>query len=216
MDFREFSEAYNNYLMHAGTNNGVNIGRLTELLKKYKKQSPPEKHSKIDQLSRIVIQQAQNGNLEQAREAAQDFNRIIPGSPSSMLFQAIINELTKPQPTYRMADSVPRPITGKRLSHSNDFREFSEEYNDYLMHAGDRDGHDLMTESGMKKKQTVKNESAVRKWFKIFFPEKDYESFWNMVSKRDYDEIVNLIKTYGVNNGAPMNIVYKYYPKNGK
>lgn len=108
-NFREFSEAYNDYLMHAGTNNGVNIGRLTELLKKYKKQSPPEKHPKIDQLSRIVVQQAQNGNLQQAREVAQEINRITPGSPSSMIFQAIINELTKPQPTYRMADGVPRP-----------------------------------------------------------------------------------------------------------
>lgn len=135
-DFREFSKAYNNYLMHAGTNNGVNIVRLSSLLKSYKKSCPPEKHPKIDQLSRIVIQQAQNGNIQQAREAGQELNNITPGSPSSMLFQAIINELTKPQPTYRMADGVPRPITGKRLSHSNDFREFSEEYNDYLMHYG--------------------------------------------------------------------------------
>jgi len=109
MDFREFSEAYNNYLMHAGTNNGVNIVRLSSLLKSYRKNCPPEKHPKIDQLSKIVIQQAQNGNLEQAREVAQEINRITPGSPSSMLFQAIINELTKPQPTYRMADGVPRP-----------------------------------------------------------------------------------------------------------
>lgn len=97
-----------------------------------------------------------------------------------------------------------------------DFREFQKYYNDYLMHAGDRDGHDLMTERDMKKKKNAKNELAVRKWFNIFFPEKDYESFSNRVSKRDYDEIVNLIKIYGINNGAPMNIVYKYYPKNDK
>ena len=96
------------------------------------------------------------------------------------------------------------------------FREFSKAYNDYLMHAGDRDEHLLMTERGMDKKRTAKNEAAVRKWFGIFFPEKDYESFWNRVSKQDYDEIVDLIKKYGVNNGAPINIVYKYYPKNGK
>lgn len=69
MDFREFSKAYNDYLMHAGTNRGIDKSELLRqiaiAIKAARKGVPSDKQQQYDQASN-QLNQAINDNDRQA------------------------------------------------------------------------------------------------------------------------------------------------------
>lgn len=110
MDFREFSEAYNDYLMHGNTDMSLaeRLAAIKRIIKSNRNNVPSQKRPRYDALTQTVVEQVQNGNYQEARQAAQEISSLS-GSPSSMLFQYIVGQVTKPQQTYLMRDGVPRP-----------------------------------------------------------------------------------------------------------
>ena len=110
MDFREFSKTYNDYLMHGNTDTSLQerLSALKSVLKKNRNNVPSQKIPRYDALTQIVVEQTQNGNIQQAQQTARELSSLS-GSPSSMLFKYIVGQLTKPQQTYLMRDGVPRP-----------------------------------------------------------------------------------------------------------
>lgn len=109
-DFREFSETYNNYLMHGDTDMSLQerLAAIKRIIKSNRNNVPSQKRPRYDALTQTVVQQVQNGNYQEARQAAQEISSLS-GSPSSMLFQYIVGQFAKPQQTYLMRDGVPRP-----------------------------------------------------------------------------------------------------------
>lgn len=110
MDFREFSEAYNDYIMHG--NDGMSLQdrliAIKRVLKSNRNNVPSQKKPRYDALTNTIVDQVQNGNIQQAQQTARELSSLS-GSPSSMLFQYIVGQVTKPQQTYLMRDGVPRP-----------------------------------------------------------------------------------------------------------
>ena len=109
-NFREFSEAYNDYLMHGDTDMSLQerLMAIKRVIKSNRNNVPSQKRPRYDALTQTVVQQVQNGNYQEARQAAQEISSLS-GSPSSMLFQYIVGQFTKPQQTYLMRDGIPRP-----------------------------------------------------------------------------------------------------------
>lgn len=73
MDFREFSEAYNNYLMHAGSSRGIDKGELLRqisiAIKASRKSVPADKQQQYDQASNQLSQAINDNDRQQAIQA---------------------------------------------------------------------------------------------------------------------------------------------------
>ena len=88
MDFREFSEAYNDYLMHGDSGMSLQdrLIAIKRVLKANRNNVPSQKKPHYDALTNTIIDQVQNGNVQQAQQTARELSSLS-GSPSSMLFQ---------------------------------------------------------------------------------------------------------------------------------
>ena len=112
MDFREFSKAYNNYLMHGDSDMSLQerISKLKAVLKKNRSNVPSQKKPQYDALTQIVVEQAQNGNIQAAKRTCEELGSLS-GSPSYMLLQYIISHSKE---EVNRVNENPRNITGHR------------------------------------------------------------------------------------------------------